>query len=339
MWEIRPYRPDLKEEWNSFVTSSRNATFLFDRGYMDYHADRFEDRSLMAYRKGRLAAVLPADIDGTTLWSHRGLTYGGWALATAGLDTTDIFHLWRTWFLYCQEHGVERIVYKPLPYIYAEMPSQEDLYLLGLSGARLLQTDISTALDLTANPGFNKLQRRHLRQTEGTMYIEIHDASRRDDIKEFHTLLRQCLTERHATAPVHTLDELQLLMDRFKDNILIWSAYEDESDELLAAVCVYETGRCVHCQYIATSPRGRELNAMAFLVNEMVELYTQMAADDRTLRYLDFGISNEEGGRLLNAGLNRQKTSYGGSGVACQRYEINVSSALKSLPTSLWPAQ
>lgn len=337
MWEIRPYKPTLREEWNAFVACSRNGTFLFDRGYMDYHADRFKDHSLMAYRKGRLSAVLPADIDGTTLWSHRGLTYGGWVWAQAGLDTTDIFHLWRVWLGHCREHGVEKIVYKPMPYIYARMPSQEDLYMLTLCGARLLQTDISTAIDLSANPGFNKLQRRHLRKAEGKLEIRIHDTSRNYDIQEFHALLSECLAERHGTAPVHSAKELQLLMDRFKDNIKIWSVYEGDSDTLLAAICVYETGRCVHCQYIATSGRGRELNAMAFLVSGMIQLYSDIAADDPTLRYLDFGISNEDGGRLLNAGLNRQKTSYGGSGVVYQRYEINVSDALVSLPTSLWP--
>ena len=77
MIDIIRYTADRADEWNRFVAQSKNGTFLFDRGYMDYHADRFEDYSLMFFRDGRLFALLPANRDGDTLYSHRGLTYGG----------------------------------------------------------------------------------------------------------------------------------------------------------------------------------------------------------------------------------------------------------------------
>ena len=31
------------EAWNTLVAQSKNGTFLFDRRFMDYHADRFRD--------------------------------------------------------------------------------------------------------------------------------------------------------------------------------------------------------------------------------------------------------------------------------------------------------
>ena len=76
-WEIKRYSDDCKEEWDGFVRESRNGTFLFMRGYMDYHADRFADFSLMASGDGRLHALLPAHCTATEFCSHRGLTYGG----------------------------------------------------------------------------------------------------------------------------------------------------------------------------------------------------------------------------------------------------------------------
>lgn len=76
-WEIKRYSDGCKDEWDDFVRDSRNGTFLFMRGYMDYHADRFADFSLMAYRDGRLHALLPAHCTATEFCSHRGLTYGG----------------------------------------------------------------------------------------------------------------------------------------------------------------------------------------------------------------------------------------------------------------------
>lgn len=77
MFEIKRYTPDLADEWNAFVAQSKNGTFLFDRGYMDYHADRFHDHSLIIYRRGKCYALLPGCVDGDTFYSHKGLTYGG----------------------------------------------------------------------------------------------------------------------------------------------------------------------------------------------------------------------------------------------------------------------
>lgn len=71
------YTSDQKIVWDSFVAASRNGTFLFMRDYMDYHADRFTDYSLMFYKGGRLLALLPGNIEDDTYCTHGGLTYGG----------------------------------------------------------------------------------------------------------------------------------------------------------------------------------------------------------------------------------------------------------------------
>ena len=45
---IEHYTTGHKAEWDDFVARSRNGTFLLQRGYMDYHSDRFRDCSWMA---------------------------------------------------------------------------------------------------------------------------------------------------------------------------------------------------------------------------------------------------------------------------------------------------
>ena len=55
------YTAEQKTVWDSFVATSKNGTFLFMRDYMDYHADRFADHSLMFYKGGRLIALLPGN--------------------------------------------------------------------------------------------------------------------------------------------------------------------------------------------------------------------------------------------------------------------------------------
>ncbi|MCH5218260.1 MAG: GNAT family N-acetyltransferase [Muribaculaceae bacterium] len=330
-WEISPYTSEQRETWNAFVAAGRASSFLFDRRYMDYHAPRFRDGSLMARRDGKLMAVLPANITGSTLHSHQGLTYGGWVLAPRGLDTTEVFHLWHRWIEYCREAGITEIDYKPLPTIYSPMPSQEDRYLLALSGATMSACNIASALNLTCKPGLNTLQRRHLRHTPADYRHMAFSGNCPEAVDAFHRMLTACLAERHDARPVHSADELARLMEEFPENIVLWLAYV--GGRPAGAVCVYLNPGCVHCQYIATTPAGRDSNILTPLFCDMMAYYKS-----KGYIYFDFGTSNEDGGRLLNAGLNRQKTSYGASGVAYERWTINVSSALESLPTSLWPA-
>ena len=68
------YTAEQKTVWDSFVATSKNGTFLFMRDYMDYHADRFADHSLMFYKGGRLIALLPGNESDDTYYSHGGLT-------------------------------------------------------------------------------------------------------------------------------------------------------------------------------------------------------------------------------------------------------------------------
>ena len=87
---IERYNADSASVWDDFVDKSKNGTFLFKRAYMDYHADRFEDFSLMIYNGhsrhsregGNPLAILPANRKENTLYSHQGLTYGSLLVTT-----------------------------------------------------------------------------------------------------------------------------------------------------------------------------------------------------------------------------------------------------------------
>src|ERR1035437_885983 len=76
--KVARYTPDHCEQWNAFLRRSKNGTFLFDRAYMDYHAHKFEDHSLL-FSDDRmvLRAILPGNRVEERLVSHGGLTYGG----------------------------------------------------------------------------------------------------------------------------------------------------------------------------------------------------------------------------------------------------------------------
>ena len=76
--EILQYEPSMKARWDAFVDKSKNGTFLLKRDYMEYHSDRFKDHSFVFVdNDGKFTALLPANIEGDVLYSHKGLTYGG----------------------------------------------------------------------------------------------------------------------------------------------------------------------------------------------------------------------------------------------------------------------
>src|SRR5258705_13531663 len=74
---VERYEAGAERVWNTFVAAARNGVFLFDRRYMDYHAERFVDASLLFYEDDALVGLLPANLTGDTLVSHAGLTFGG----------------------------------------------------------------------------------------------------------------------------------------------------------------------------------------------------------------------------------------------------------------------
>lgn len=313
MWQIVKYDASMEEMWNKFVAESRNGTFLFNRGYMDYHADRFSDSSRIALKNGKPVALLPANItDDGVLHSHGGLTYGGWILPPAHLDGSGLLEIFENACDAWRAEGIKALDYKTVPCIYWSRPSAEDEYALFRLGACISETNLSAAIPLAEPVKFNKLRRRHLAKASH-LPIEIVET---DDIQAFMEMLADCLLQRHGALPVHSADQMRLLKSRFPDNIRMHAVkYEGE---LQAGVCIYNTGIVAHCQYIATTSRGRELNLLTPLFSKLI------GGTYAGCRYFDFGTSNEDHGRMLNEGLLRQKYSYGASGVVYNRYLLKL---------------
>ena len=93
MYKVSRYTAEDKIEWDRFIATAKNATFLFQRDFMDYHHDRFEDFSLMVYKNETLYALLPANKKNEVVYSHQGLTYGGLLLNNSAKlkQTFDVF--------------------------------------------------------------------------------------------------------------------------------------------------------------------------------------------------------------------------------------------------------
>lgn len=312
MFEIRRYTPKQADEWNRFVAESKNGTFLFDRRYMDYHADRFEDFSLMVYRRGRLYALLPGNVAGDCFFSHQGLTYGGLVMdyhATAA----DVVQVFRCINDALREKGLKSVVYKPTPWIYHQQPSEEDLYaIFEVCGARLSARSLSSTI---TNQHLNRWYR--IRETGArhakTLGLSIEETN---DWQEFWQILSHNLKQRYGLSPVHTVDEILLLNQRFPQNIRLVVA--KENNVVVGGTVLYLTPRVVHSQYIAASERGKTIHALDLLFQTVIRNALEHHA------FFDFGISTEEHGSYLNEQLIYQKEGFGGRGICYDWYEWDL---------------
>lgn len=312
MIELIRYEGTWKEEWDAFVDESKNGTFLFRRGYMDYHADRFTDHSLLFKSKSAIIAVLPASSSGYTYTSHAGLTYGGLVMSRT-ITAAEVLEIFKLTLSYLHSQEFTKFIYKPVPHIYHQLPSEEDLYALFRNNATMTARGLSASILQTERLKFRNIRRYGIRKAKkNDVYIE-----QSNDFEAFWEILATNLRIRHGLNPVHSVAEIKLLATRFPNEIRLYTA--KAGDEILAGVVMYKMQTTAHSQYIAASPRGRELGALDLLFDRLIN---DVFAD---LRYFDFGISTENDGTYLNESLEYQKEGFGGRSICYDRYEIKLS--------------
>jgi hypothetical protein len=279
---------------------------------MDYHADRFTDHSLMVFKKGKLVTVLPANIQENTLHSHQGLTYGGLVLGKrTNFEETVIIFTRLLKFL--ESQGVTTLNLKLLPNIYHLLPSDEIAHLLFVVNAKLTRRDISSTIFYDERLAIKSSNRKRGIKRGIKNGLEVREDS--DFEKYWDDILVPNLNQTHGKDPVHSVAEIELLHSRFPKNIKQFNVYKDA--EILAGVTVFETPTVAHCQYISSNTLGRNLGALDFLFDFLIDHYSNK-------RYFDFGISNEAQGRKVNKGLIHWKEAFGGRSIAHDFYEVDT---------------
>ncbi|MFO1338042.1 MAG: GNAT family N-acetyltransferase [Burkholderiaceae bacterium] len=315
-FEFRAYRDGDEAAWNALVAASPNGTFLFDRRFMGYHADRFDDASLLVERRGKLVAVLPAHRLGDRVASHGGLSYGGLVLAdTLGAQATWV--LMQALQQHWRNEGVRELLYKTTPAIYHRLPCEDDRWALLRCGAQLVRRDALSVIGPTP-AHWPPRRRRAITQTtrqREELGFAAHSGASADaaaDWAGFWALLDQQLQARHGSKPVHSLAEILLLAGRFPGRIGLRLARW--SGRTVAGLVLFETDTVLHLQYMAADEQGRRCAALDLLLEQAI---AQAQAGGK---WFDFGHSNEDQGRVLNAGLAFYKESFGASTIVHDHY-------------------
>lgn len=320
---IRAFKTTDKHIWDTFVQSSRNATFLFERSFMDYHSDRFCDASLLVHDdKQRLRALFPATWheDDKEIRSHGGLTYGGLVLGQCvGVIETCVIVNAVVQF-YREKYEANQIIVSPVPSIYHDRPADDQIFALYRCGAILFKRYVSTTIPLDKAIVLSTNRKRQVKKAlKQGFSVKLYSSN----VDSFWSLLAATLSERHNVHPVHSLEELQLLIARFPNNISL-HLVEDTQGALVGGTLLFHTPRVVHAQYIAASSIGRKFGALDLLFTTLLEQLQARPLSEQP-RYFDFGTSMDNEGTEINAGLVAQKESFGGHTICYDKYVLQLS--------------
>lgn len=311
-FQVRLYQPQDFTIWNAFISVAKNATFLFDRNFMDYHSDRFKDYSLMVFDGDKLIAVVPANRVEDTVYSHQGLTYGGLILNNKA-KLSAVISIFKNVLQFLNENSIEKLIVKTIPTIYTDYFSDELEYCLFILKAKLYRRDALSVLDLTKKIVIDSNRMEGVKRGFKNELVVKEETS--FDLF-WNEILVPNLATKHNAKPVHTLSEITKLKNLFPNNIRQFNVYKNE--ELLGGTTVFVNKKVVHSQYISGNSTKNVSGSLDFLHHHLIkEVFKEY-------HYHDFGICNEYDGRKINKGLLFWKESFGAKTVIQNFYEVET---------------
>jgi hypothetical protein len=282
---------------------------------MDYHSDRFTDHSIMVFdEKDHLIACFPAnEASENEIISHQGLTYGS-LIVERETKLPEFLNIFYNILKYFYDNDYEHLILKKFPDFYNVLPSNEIDYALFLTDSQLIRRDTAIAINQENRLSIQKRRKRSAKKALNSN-VEIN---KDENIKLFYrNILKPNLNERFGVNPVHSLDEIELLMNRFPENIVQYSAYL--GSEIMAGCTLFISDKVAHAQYISASEEGRKNGSLDYLFMELINNYFSKK------QIFDFGICNENEGRILNGGLLNWKEGFGGRAYSHDFYKIKTS--------------
>ena len=285
------------ERWDNAVDESVSPLFFFKRAYISYHGDELSEISTAYEINGHLVALFPVSVHENNAVSFGGLTFGG-LLYNRNLGTKEIFSIMDMALSHYRELGLDRLIYKPTPQIFRSVFSGADEYYIWRQGARVSAVDLSSiwSPENYRKPSKLRIRGRKKAEREAIFLSSLNDTS------AFHRMLVANLA-RHAATPVHSESDLAYLRERFPKEIKLTGAFANDS--LVAGVLTFDFGKVVHAQYIASTERGRGAGALDLVFFRIMDQCRERS------KFLSFGRSTEDNGRLLNDSLLSQKEGFG----------------------------
>lgn len=311
-YTIRLYTSEDYGIWNAFICSAKNASFLFQRDFMEYHLDRFEEYSMLVFEEDKLVSVIPANRVGDTVFSHQGLTYGGFVFE-AKIKLGEVLAIAKSVLHFLNRNQIATFQLKLIPSIYNQFFAEEIEYAMFLTQAKLIRRDCLSVIDLTKPYNISKTRKESIRRGEKNGLV----------IKEelefdlfWNEILIPNLDKKHNAKPVHTAAEIISLQQKFPKNIRHFNVYHE--GKIVAGTTIFITDKVAHPQYISGNPQKNELGSLDYLYHHLI---TQVFNDKN---FFDFGPSHEEKGTKINEGILFWKESFGAKTTVQDYYEVKT---------------
>ncbi len=311
---IVTYEDKYEDEWDDFVLNkSINGNFLQTRNFYNYHPPgTFKDASLLFFKEGNLAAVLPAAVigEGLLLIAHPGSTYGGLVIGREYANTTNYNWIFEEMVSYFIEEKYSKVELRMHNWLYSPVDTHNELcdYYFQLNGFSI-RSEVGFYIDLkhlkddfTTN--FEKLKRRKLNKANKANLI-FRRLESDEEVSAFYDVLCDNM-KKFDTVPIHTRDEiLDFKNARLKDVTSFYGVFHEDS--IIAGSMVWDfcDKKVFHTQYLASRH-----DALDYCPNEY--LYTNLiqAARDEGYQYLSYGTASLNHGKVYNQSLGMFKEGF-----------------------------
>lgn len=281
---------------------------------MEYHSDRFEDYSLLIFKEDKLFAILPAHVKENRVYSHNGLTYGGFTLSE-NATLLDCMSAFSAALDFLNANEIEHLFLKVIPTFYNSLPSDELEYYLYKVNAQLVHRDVLMVIDYHNQLPFKKNRREGINKAKRNGLEVVIDTNYEGFWNE---VLIPNLERKHGVKPVHSLEEIKLLASRFPDHIKQVSVYKDH--KIVAGTTVFLTKTTVHPQYVSGNLDKNTFGSLDLAYDFAINHFKAGR------RYFDFNISSEEQGTVLNKGLVFWKETSGARAFTADNYLVSTAS-------------
>ena len=298
-------------------TDSNNKTFQHTPEFISYHGKRFENLSILITNEDVPIAYCLAAIDDSAshiVASHPGAAFGG-LVTNDNIRGNDTVNILECLLNHYSKLGFKEFTYKETPYIYAKNPSCDLIYATNRNGGVKKTSLLSCAVDLRNPETYSSQRIRGIKKGKTCVDAEYGWGN----IEAFWALLNENLDFRHSSTPVHSFAEIEILKNTFKDEIDLVVARDKKGGKISAGLLLFKSSYVWKTQYIASNELGRKTGALDYLFNQVM-----FVARQAQIKYLDMGTSNEASGSILNEGLYRFKSGFGGGGLNYDQYRFQL---------------
>jgi hypothetical protein len=310
--EIKKFDDSLEAVWDQFVEcESLNGTFLHSRKFFRHNAlNAKDDNSYLFYKKNKIAAVIPFNRIITenkiTLNSFLRATYGGF-IVSAEIGVEEAVEMVTLVIEEAKKINVTEIIIRnPFHFLQKTWCDETD-YAMWLQGFKIKYRELEAVITLNndVSERYQNGAKYNIKKAWKTVTVKEGDF-----YEQFWEMLTDNLMQKYGTKPTHQLDEFLFLRELVgTGKINLFGGFID--DKLVCGVVVFLFyPEAIHAQYIASDINYQDARPLNAVIDYIIHW-----GKERSYKYFNLGMANEDAGKKINYGLFHFKEGFGARGV------------------------